>query len=173
MASASASSSAAAAVSKVRTCLWFQQSGEEAAQFYVSLFPDDGSSKIEHSSPYTVLFTLAGAPYMILNGGAAHQLSPAASIMVKTVDQEETDRLWQALAAEDGRCGWLVDRYGVSWQIVPQALGDLLSSGDRDGAQRVHQAMMRMGKIDIAALHAAFDNSNDNMPRAAADSSSS
>ena len=114
---------------KVRTCLWFDGRGREAAEFYVSLLPD---SAIEapyrpapDAPPLVVEFTLAGTPYMILNGGPQYPHTPTASISVPTRDQEETDRLWAALTADGGResrCGWLVDRYGVSWQIVPEAL---------------------------------------------------
>jgi predicted 3-demethylubiquinone-9 3-methyltransferase (glyoxalase superfamily) len=105
-----------------------------------------------------VEFTLAGAPFMILNGGPTYKLTPAASISVLTKTQEETDQLWNALLAGGGReqrCGWLVDRYGVSWQIVPEALPRLLNSGDPLAAQRVVAAMMKMVKLDIAALEAA------------------
>ena len=149
---------------KVRTCLWFNAGGEAAAEFYVTLLPD---SRIEtvvrpdpDGPPFVVEFTLAGAPYMILNGGPHYELSPAASISVLTVDQAETDRLWAVLTADGGsasQCGWLTDRYGVSWQIVPEVLPRLLSAEDRAAAARVQQAMMAMGKLDIAALDAAFN----------------
>jgi predicted 3-demethylubiquinone-9 3-methyltransferase (glyoxalase superfamily) len=147
---------------KVRTCLWFDGRGREAAEFYVSLLPD---SAIEapcrpapDAPPLVVEFTLAGAPYMILNGGPQYPHTPAASISVPR-DQEETDRLWAALTADGGResrCGWLVDRYGVSWQIVPEALVYMLCAEDREAAGRAQAAMMEMRKLDIAALEAAF-----------------
>jgi len=141
----------------VRTCLWFPHGGEEAANFYTSLLPN---STIETVSPVIVEFTLAGTPYTILNGGEMYKLTPAASIMVQTIDQEETDRLWETLCVnnggEEGRCGWLVDRFGVSWQIVPKRLPALMKSTDREAAGRVQEAMMKMNKIDIAMLEAAF-----------------
>ena len=106
---------------KVRTCLWFNDGGEAAAEFYVSLLPDSRIDAVMRSEPdgsaLTVEFTLAGAPYLILNGGPHYQLTPAASISVTTADQAETDRLWAALTADGGsagQCGWLIDRYGVS-----------------------------------------------------------
>lgn len=149
---------------KARTCLWFEKAGLEAADYYVSLLPE---SKVEATfqngatgEPMIVEFTLAGAPFMILNGGPTYKLTPAASISILTKTQEETDRLWNALLAGGGReqrCGWLVDRYGVSWQIVPEALPRLMNSGDPVAAQRVIGAMMKMVKLDIAALEAAHD----------------
>ena len=148
---------------KVRTCLWFEKGGLEAAKFYVSLVPD---SRIESEyptesgkEPLTVEFTLAGSPYQILNGGSHYKLSPAASISVLTEDQEETDRLYSALLASGGvesHCGWLDDRFGVSWQIVPKALIRAVTAKDRVAAERARQAMLKMRKIDIAAIEAAF-----------------
>jgi predicted 3-demethylubiquinone-9 3-methyltransferase (glyoxalase superfamily) len=147
---------------KTRTCLWFEKSGVEAAQFYVSLLPDSAIEATFQNGapgePMIVEFTLAGAPFMIMNGGGAYKLSPAASISVLTTTQAETDRLWGALLADGGRasrCGWLEDRYGVSWQIVPEALPRLLNSDDPAAAKRVAAAMMTMVKLDIAALEAA------------------
>lgn len=141
---------------KVRTCLWFDSNGEEAAEFYVSIVP---GSAIEVVSGPVVELSLAGTPYTFLNGGPQYKLSPAASIVVRTADQAETDRLWTALLADGGeesRCAWLIDRFGVSWQVVPDALPRLLGAEDREAAGRAMQAMMRMGKIDIAALETAF-----------------
>ncbi len=148
---------------KARTCLWFETGGLEAARFYVSLLPD---SLIESEypaepgkEPLTVEFTLSGAPYQILNGGPHYKLTPAASISVLTEDQAETDRLWDALLADGGEesmCGWLSDRFGVSWQIVPKALMRAVRSSDRVSAERALQAMYDMRKIDIAAIEAAF-----------------
>jgi predicted 3-demethylubiquinone-9 3-methyltransferase (glyoxalase superfamily) len=147
----------------VRTCFWFTRCGIDAAQFYVGLLPDsriDGVFDHGHpDDPMVVAFTLAGAPMMILTGGAMFEHSPAASISVLTKDQAETDRLWSALLADggkEGRCGWLVDRFGVSWQIVPEALPRLLDDPDAAAASRVRAAMMQMRKIDVAALEAAF-----------------
>jgi len=152
--------------SKVRTCLWFEKQGLQAAEFYVSLLPYSAIDAIyPHGSPddpMIVEFMLHGAPMMIMTAGQHYKLSPAASISVLARDQEETDRLWDALTAnggKSGRCGWLTDRWGVSWQIVPQALPRLLGAPDRAAAARAQAAMMQMDKIDIAALEAAFNPS--------------
>ncbi len=147
---------------KVRTCLWFAGVGEEAARFYVSLLPDSEIESVYQPDPdqppMVVEFTLAGTPYMVLNGGPHFTFSEAASISVLTDDQAETDRLWAALTqgGTSGRCGWLKDRFGLSWQIVPKTMVKLINDPDRVAAGRAHQAMMGMEKIDIAALEAAF-----------------
>ena len=153
------------ALSKVRTCLWFEKGGLDAALFYVSLLPD---SHLEseyaarpEEEPLTVEFMLAGAPYQILNGGPNYKLTPAASISVLTEDQEETDRLWKSLLADGGeenRCAWLTDRFGVSWQIVPKALWRAVTATDQVAAERARQAMFKMRKIDIAEIENAFHN---------------
>ena len=109
--------------------------------------------------PIIVNFVLAGTPYQIINGGPHYKLSPAASISVLTKDQQETDRLWEALltnGGEESMCGWLADRWGVSWQIVPERLIEMQTSDDQEAAERARQAMYQMKKIDIAALEAAF-----------------
>lgn len=148
--------------SKVRTCFWFEKGGRDAAEFYVSLLPDSGIDGVyDHGrpeDPMVVEFTLAGAPMMILTAGPLYKLSPAASISVLARDQEETDRLWAALldgGGEASQCGWLIDGFGVSWQIVPEALPRLLGNPNRDAASRVQAAMMQMKKINVAALEAA------------------
>jgi predicted 3-demethylubiquinone-9 3-methyltransferase (glyoxalase superfamily)/uncharacterized protein YndB with AHSA1/START domain len=158
--------------SHVRTCLWFDHGGLAAARFYASLLPN---SVVETdaeggSEPMVVAFSLAGVPYQILNGGPVYRASPAASIVVTTPDQAETDRLWAALTAdggEPGRCGWLTDRWGVSWQIVPETLPRLLGAPDREAAGRAQVAMLQMHKLEIAALEAAFYG-GDGRPSAAA-----
>lgn len=162
IAAALSGSSAAGLARPVRTCLWFARGGLEAAQFYVSLLPDSrieaGFANGSPAEPMIVGFTLAGAPFMILNGGPMYKPTPAASISVLTKTQDETDRLWSALVADGGaesRCGWLVDRYGVSWQIVPEALPRYLNAGDPEAAARVRDAFMTMTKIDIGTLEAA------------------
>lgn len=148
---------------KVRTCLWFDGTGEDAARFYVSLIP---GSAIESVTPgpggraLIVNFHLAGAPYQALNGGPKYVHSPAASISVMTEDQAETDRLWDALISDGGaesRCAWCVDRFGVSWQVVPRDLPKYVGGPDREAAGRATQAMFTMSKIDIAALKAAYE----------------
>ena len=149
--------------SKIRTCLWLEKGGLEAARFYTSLLPD---SALENDNwpgddePIIVNFKLAGAPYQFLNGGPHYKLSPAASISVMTTDQAETDLLWNSLTAnggEEGKCGWLTDRWGVSWQIVPKALIEMQTADDQDAAERARQAMYQMNKIDIATLERAFN----------------
>ena len=146
---------------KVRTCLWFNGNGHEAAAFYVSLLPDsriEGSHGPEGGPPLIVEFRLGGASMMILNGGPQFQPTPAASISVLTEDQAETDRLWGALTAqggEAGHCGWLTDRFGVSWQVVPSALPGWLADPDPAAASRVMRAMLSMRRLDIAALERA------------------
>ncbi|MEE4208038.1 MAG: VOC family protein [Parvularcula sp.] len=152
-----------AAAPKVRTCLGFNGNGDEAAAFYVSLLPD---SFIETKSypdpggaPLVIEFTLAGVPYMVLNAGPNFEHSMATSISVLTEDQAETDKLWSKLLEDGGeerRCGWLVDRFGVSWQIMPKALPHMMNADDKEAAMRAREAMMQMTKIDIARLEAAF-----------------
>lgn len=150
--------------SKVRTCLWFETGGLAAAKHYISLIPDSSiDTVLEHGrpedDPMVVEFTVAGAPMMILTAGSHYKLTPAASISVLTEDQAETDRLWGALTegGEEMQCAWLTDRFGVSWQIVPRRLPELLADPDPERAGRAMQAMMVMKKIDIAALEAAAE----------------
>lgn len=153
-------------LSKVRTCLWFSERGIDAAREYVSLLPDSRIDAVRDNGnpddPMIVEFTLAGAPMMILTGGPHQKLTPAASISVATEDQKETDKLWSALTdgGEPGRCGWLVDRFGVSWQIVPKRLPKLLAHSDAGVVGRVSDAMMQMAKINIATLEAAAKGKN-------------
>ncbi len=149
--------------SKVRTCLYFERGGHAAASFYVSLLPGSWIETVHAlgnaADPMVVEFTLAGAPMMILTAGPMFQLSPAVSISVLTKDQAETDRLWTALTADGGAesmCGWLTDRFGVSWQITPERLMQMNTSPDLAAAGRARAAMMSMRKIEIAALEAAF-----------------
>ncbi len=150
---------------KLRTCLWFDQNGHEAATFYVSLLPD---SRIETTvqpdpaePPLVVEFRLSGAPYMILNGGPMFRHSEAASISVLTEDQPETDRLWAALTADGGapgQCGWLKDRFGVSWQVVPTSFVEMMKAGEANGPgyERAFKAMLEMKKLDVGELQKAY-----------------
>lgn len=147
---------------KVATCLWYDGAAEDAALLYVSLIPGSQIETIFRPQPSApalmVSFRLADTPYRALNGGPQFKHTEAASISVTTGDQDETDRLWTALTAGGGsesRCGWLKDRFGLFWQIIPEALPRLLGSPDREAANRTMQAMMGMGKIDIAALERA------------------
>ncbi len=145
--------------SSVATCLWYDDNAEEAARLYTSLIPNSAVTAV---SPVIVTFTLDGVPFQALNGGPQFKHTEAASISVSTKNQEATDRLWAALTADGGsagRCAWLKDRFGVSWQIVPDVLPKLLSSSDRQAADRVLQAMLQMSKIDIEALESAFNAS--------------
>lgn len=149
--------------SKIATCLWFDGTAEEAATFYTSLIPGSAitSRLVTHpdSPPLLVEFNLAGVPFQGLNGGPDFSFTEAASIVVVTDSQEETDLLWQALIANGGsesRCGWLRDRFGLSWQVVPQRFIELLRSGDAEAVGRTTDAMMTMAKLDIAALEAAW-----------------
>jgi len=151
-------------MSAVRTCLWFEEGGEAAAEFYVSLIPGSAITSVMRPDPsgpaLMVEFHLAGTPYQILSGGPQYKLSPAASIVVITEDQPETDRLWSALTADGGapsRCGWLTDRFGVSWQIVPAGMGAFLGGPDAAGRARATEAMLAMDKIDLAALETAYN----------------
>ncbi|GLQ21271.1 VOC family protein [Algimonas porphyrae] len=145
---------------KVRTCLSLQSEAEEAARFYVSLLPDSEIEQIVRPGPdgpvLVVEFRLGGAPFMTLNGIAEPVSTQMHSISVLTEDQAETDDLWAKLTegGEARQCGWLVDRFGMHWQIVPKALPQLLSQGG-PAAGRVQAAMMAMGKIDIAELERA------------------
>lgn len=150
--------------SKVRTCLWFDKGGYEAAKFYTGLLPDSGIDAVydhgQPDDPMVVEFTLAGAPIMILTAGPHYQLTPAASISVLTKSQDETDALWDKLLAGGGKesmCGWLEDKYGVSWQIVPERFVALLNHEDQAAACRAREAMLKMIKLDIAGLEAAFE----------------
>ena len=149
--------------SKLATCLWFEKEAEQAAHFYVSLFDnarvvDPVRSAKEVASgenpPLTVTFEIEGQRFLALNGGPQYQLSPAVSLFVSCDDQAEVDCYWEALSegGQAGRCGWLEDRYGLSWQVIPTALPKLLGDPDQAKAARVMEAMLGMSKIDIAAL---------------------
>jgi predicted 3-demethylubiquinone-9 3-methyltransferase (glyoxalase superfamily) len=148
---------------KIRTCLWFDGNGQEAAEFYVSVFKDRGDSGITgitpgpNGAPLVVAFRLCGAEFLALNGGPHFKFNEAISLSVDCSSQEELDELWEKLSTGDspGQCGWLKDRYGLSWQIVPAALPALLSGADPGRAQRVMAALMGMTKLDIRALEAA------------------
>ena len=155
-------------MSRITPCLWYDGRAEEAANFYVSLLPDSRIDRVMHSpadnpstpegAVLTVEFRLAGQTYLALNGGPLFHFTEAVSFMIACDDQAEVDRLWDALTADGGspsQCGWLKDRFGLSWQIVPRRLMELMNSPDPDRARRVMQAMMTMAKIDIAAIERA------------------
>jgi predicted 3-demethylubiquinone-9 3-methyltransferase (glyoxalase superfamily) len=157
-------------MSKIIPCLWYDGNAEEAANFYVTLFPDSrvddvmrspaDNPSMKEGGVLVVEFTLAGQPYIGLNGGPQFKFTEAVSFQVRTEDQEETDRLWSALTADGGEesmCGWLKDRWGLSWQISPKRLLALVADPDRDRARRAMEAMMKMKKIDIAEVERAAD----------------
>ena len=157
-------------MSKICPCLWFDGEADEAATFYVSLLPGSGIETIQKNSVdspagkagsvLVVEFTLAGQHFMALNGGMRMEYTHAVSFKIDCADQAEVDRLWDALTANGGqaeRCGWLRDRYGVYWQIVPSALPKYLGGADRAGAQRAMQAMLGMVKLDIEGLRRAYE----------------
>jgi predicted 3-demethylubiquinone-9 3-methyltransferase (glyoxalase superfamily) len=157
-------------MSKIAPCLWFDGQAEEAAEFYTSLLPDSRIENVNRAaadtpsgpqgSVLTVDFTLAGQQFMGLNGGPDFKFNEAISFSIDCEDQAEVDRLWDALVEGGGEhsvCGWLKDRYGVSWQVIPRKLPELLNGPDREGAARVMKAMLEMAKIDVAKVQEAYD----------------
>ncbi len=147
---------------KIKTCLWFDGNAEEAAGFYVSVFKDSGVTGVTPGptgAALVVEFRLAGVELLALNGGPQFKFNEAMSLSVDCQLQQELDELWEKLSAggSRGQCGWLKDRYGLSWQIVPAVLPKLLAGADRGRAQRVMDALMGMTKLDIRVLEAAAD----------------
>lgn len=152
---------------KITTFLTYNDQAEAAANFYVGLFADSSITRVTRyaadgpmpaGNVLTIEFELAGQPYVALNGGTYFTFSEGISLSVACHDQPEIDRLWAALTADGGQpgpCGWLKDRFGVSWQIVPARMGELLRGNNPEQARRRMQAMMQMHKIDIAALEEA------------------
>ncbi len=153
---------------KASVCLWFDTAAEEAARFYAATFPDSSLGEImrapgdypsgKHGDVLTVTLTICGIPYVLLNGGSAFAPDEAYSLQIHTDSQEETDRLWNAIVADGGKesaCGWCKDKWGVSWQITPRVLTSALAATDRDAVRRAFDAMMTMGKIDVAKIEAA------------------
>jgi predicted 3-demethylubiquinone-9 3-methyltransferase (glyoxalase superfamily) len=153
-------------MSKTTPCLWFDTEGEDAAKLYTSIFPNSRITDVSHygsagprpeGMAMTVAFELDGRKFVALNGGPNYTFNEAISFQVSCEDQDEVDAYWSKLAegGEEGPCGWLKDRFGVSWQIVPTALTTLLSNPDPEVSQRVMEAMLRMKKIDIDELERA------------------
>jgi predicted 3-demethylubiquinone-9 3-methyltransferase (glyoxalase superfamily) len=149
---------------KISTCLWFDTQAEEAANFYVSLFDDAEVTDVQRldgtpsgDNVALVFFRLAGKEFMAINGGPQFPFTEAVSISVGVQDQDEVDRLWGALTdgGEEGQCGWLKDRFGLSWQVIPDRMGELLSDSDPERRQRAMQAMLQMQKIDVKVLEDA------------------
>ena len=150
---------------EITTCLWFDTESEDAARFYTSVFPNSKITKITtrpdrpEGTVMTVEFELDGKPFVALDGGPQFSFSEAVSFQVDCQTQADVDAYWAVLSegGEEGPCGWLKDRFGVSWQIVPEVLLRLVSDPDREKAQRVMAAMMKMGKIEIAELERAAE----------------
>jgi len=154
---------------KISPCLWFDGKAEEAMNFYMSVFKNGKTVNVMRygeagpgpkGSVLAVTFELEGQEFMGLNGGPQFQFTPAISMFVKCQTQAEVDDYWEKLLAGGGKaqqCGWLTDKYGVSWQIVPTVLGDMLQSKDAAKSQRAMQAMMKMVKLDIVGLKKAFE----------------
>lgn len=154
---------------RIVTNLWFDTQAEEAANFYVSLFPNSRIVDIMRyteagpgipGTVVTVTFELDGQTYTGINGGPDFKFTEAISLLVNCADQAEVDRLWYALTADGGEesmCGWLKDKYGLSWQIVPTALEAMLNDSNRAKAKAATEAMLKMQKLDLALLQAAYD----------------
>ena len=153
---------------KITPFLWFDGNAEEAMNFYVSIFKNSKTGRITRygetgpgpkGTVMSVTFQLDGQEFFALNGGPHFTFSPAISFFVDCKTQEEVDELWEKLSArgEKSKCGWLKDKYGLSWQILPTALGKMLNDPDPQKSQRVMQAMMQMTKIDIAGLKQAYE----------------
>jgi predicted 3-demethylubiquinone-9 3-methyltransferase (glyoxalase superfamily) len=149
--------------------LWFDGTAEQAAEFWTSIFPDSRIDRVNHApadSPggpkgyvVTVDFSLFGQPFTGINGGSDFTFNESISLLIDCKDQAEVDHYWDALIAdggEPGPCGWLKDRFGVSWQVVPRRLRELMDSDDPAGAERAMQAMLGMSKLDVAGLEAAY-----------------
>jgi predicted 3-demethylubiquinone-9 3-methyltransferase (glyoxalase superfamily) len=150
--------------------LWFDGQAEEAARFYSSLFPDSRIDKVvtaaadnpstKEGDVLTVEFTINGSPFVGLNGGPEFRFSEAVSFVITCDDQAEVDRYWATLVEGGGEhsvCGWLKDRFGVSWQVTPKQLNEMIESPDREAARRATEAMLEMTKLDIAKLVEAFE----------------
>jgi predicted 3-demethylubiquinone-9 3-methyltransferase (glyoxalase superfamily) len=151
----------------ISTFLWFEHEAEPAAEFYTALFPNSRITRIARwgdggpapkGAVMTVAFELAGHSITTMNGGPHYKLTPAVSLVVSSETQDEIDRYWDALVADGGkpsRCGWLEDRFGLSWQVIPSQIGELLGDPDPVKAGRVGQALMAMQKLDVATLQRA------------------
>ena len=153
---------------KLTPSLWFDTQGEEAAKFYTSLFPNSRIVEVTHygeagprpvGTVMTVTFELDGQEFVALNGGPEFTFDEAISFVIECKDQAEVDHYWNSLAegGEEGPCGWVKDRFGLSWQVTPSVLDKMIADPDREAAQRAMAAMLQMQKIDIAELQRAFD----------------
>lgn len=163
-----------ARVQRITPCLWFDDQGEEAAQFYCTIFPNSRVGKVSrygkegreiHGKPegsaMSVEFELDGQPFTAINGGPVFKFTEAISFQIHCETQEEVDHYWERLLegddAQPQQCGWLKDRYGVSWQVIPRTLIELVSDATSEKSQRAMRAMLQMQKIDVAALRRAYD----------------
>jgi predicted 3-demethylubiquinone-9 3-methyltransferase (glyoxalase superfamily) len=157
-------------IQKITPFLWFDHQAEEAAAFYVSIFPNSRIVKVARygegspgppGSVMTVEFQLEGQSFVALNGGPHFKFTEAISFVVNCQTQDEVDTYWEKLSAggSDFQCGWLKDKFGLSWQVVPTALSELLSDPDPEKSQRVMKALLTMKKLDVGALQQAFDHS--------------
>jgi predicted 3-demethylubiquinone-9 3-methyltransferase (glyoxalase superfamily) len=156
------------AMSSIAPCLWFNGNAEEAANFYVSLFPNSSIDVISRygegapfpaGTPLLISFTLSGRPFQALNGGPHFTFSEAVSFSIDCADQAEVDRYWDALTADGGEpsmCGWLKDRFGVSWQVVPRTILTMQQNGTAEQVARMMDALLKMRKLDVATLEAVF-----------------
>jgi predicted 3-demethylubiquinone-9 3-methyltransferase (glyoxalase superfamily) len=158
------------AMSKISPCLWFNGEAEAAAKLYTAIFPDSHILSVDRSPAdtpsgpegmvLTVTFSIAGETFIGLNGGSDFKFNESISFSIDCDDQAEVDRYWDALIAGGGEasvCGWLKDRFGVSWQVIPRQLPEMLQSQDREGAGRAMEAMLKMTKIDLKELEDAFN----------------
>ena len=141
---------------KITPFLWFDGKAEEAAKFYVSIFKN---SKITSITEMSVTFSLDGQEFFALNGGPQFKFTPAISFFVNCETQQEVDELWEKLSkgGEKGKCGWLKDKYGLSWQVIPSVLGEMLQDKDAKKSNKVMKAMLQMDKIDIRTLKQAYE----------------
>jgi predicted 3-demethylubiquinone-9 3-methyltransferase (glyoxalase superfamily) len=147
-------------MTNITPCLWFNAQAHEAAEFYTSVFPNSRITRVSHYDDGRVLmvaFELDGKPFTALNGGADHPFTPAVSLQIDCASQDEVDRYWDALSdgGHEDHCSWVQDRFGLSWQVIPARLPELLAHPDPEVAQRVMAAMLQMGKIDVAVLEEA------------------
>lgn len=154
---------------KITPFLWFDTQAEEAMNFYVSVFKNSKAGNVSRGpdgKAFIVNFELDGQEFMGLNAGPQFKFNEAISMFVNCEDQAEVDELWAKLTADGGEesmCGWLKDKYGLSWQIIPKQLGELMGDPDPVKAQRVTQAMLQMRKIDVAGLQRAYDGQEENI----------
>ena len=157
-------------MTSIATCLWFNGDAEAAAKLYTSLLPDSRIDRVvtspadnpstKEGDVLTVEFTLGGQRFIGLNGGPEFPFTEAVSISVECEDQAEVDRLWSSLilgGGEASQCGWLKDRFGLSWQVIPRQLNEMMASSDTEGAKRAMEAMLQMSKIDVAKLQEAYE----------------